>query len=128
MLRLPQLLFIAVVLCLDLVAGCSPPPVEGVYVFRSNDVEERLEIRPKGYFVQTIKMGEHTYAVEGSWWYKDYELIFRSDFLVRFDGSTGRLLAPPLKVSRHPARWEYRRKRITFDVNRGDQYYVEKVQ
>ena len=89
----------APLLCLLVTFGCSPRSIEGTYVFRSNGVDETLELRPGGEFSQRIKMGQDLYTTTGRWSLASRDIKLRDSFLVRFDTFKGLVLKPPLEVS-----------------------------
>lgn len=130
--RLVIILTVTILLVVGLVLAvcCLRPrvPIEGVYVFRSSEMEETLELKPGGEFTQEIKMGDTVYKAIGRWSLKSHALTFRGSFLMRFDGSLGIIRNPPLELSLCPAYWDSWHKRISFSEDYDKEYFVKKAQ
>ena len=105
-----------------------PSPIEGVYAFRSPEVTETLELKSGGAFSQRITMDKEVYEATGHWELKSHALTFRGDFLMRFDGSVGKVRKPPLRLSLCPAYWDPRRSRISFSEDYDSAYFVKRAQ
>jgi hypothetical protein len=119
--------FGACLLCLLAVFGCSPKPIEGVYVFKSKDVEETLDLQPGGEFRQRIKMDDQIFNATGRWSLVARDLKFRGEFLVRFDTSKGKLLKPPEQYSMYSAYWDARNNRISFSADYDAEFFVKRA-
>lgn len=125
---LSSALVLAVGLVLALCCLWRPTPIEGVYVFRSSELAERLELRPGGEFTQRIEIGDNIYNATGRWSLKSHALSFRGKFLMRFDGSVGKIRNPPLELSLCPAYWDSWHNRISFSEDYDKEYFVKKAQ
>jgi hypothetical protein len=102
-------------------------PVEGLYAFRSSELEETLELKTSGDFIQQIKLNGTNYNAAGHWSLDSHSLEFRGSFFIRFDGSTGKTLNPPLEVSLCPAYWDPWHERISFSADYDKEYFVQRV-
>lgn len=129
--RLVTILSTALVLVVGfvIVVYCQwrPTSIEGIYVFHSNEMEETLELKPGGEFTQKIKMGDSNYNATGRWSLKSHALTFRGGFLMRFDGSVGRIRNPPLELSLCSAYWDSWDDRISFSEDYDKEYFVKKT-
>src|SRR5664279_84956 len=117
----------ACLLCLLAAFGCSRRPIEGVYVFRSSEVEETLNLRPGGEFSQRVNMGSDTYSATGRWSLASRDLKLRGRFFVRFDTSTGKLMKPPQEYSLYSGYWDAHDSRISFSADYDAQYFVKRA-
>ena len=117
----------AFLLCLLAAFGCSPRPIEGVYAFRSNEVEETLELRPGGEFRQQVTIDGTIYSATGQWSLASRDLKLRGQFLVRFDTSAGRTLKPPREYSLYSGYWDASHGRISYSAEYDAQYFVKRT-
>lgn len=117
----------AFLVLLLLASGCSEKPVEGLYVFRSNQVNETLDLRPGGEFTQRVEMGGANYSGTGQWSLASRDLKLRGRFFVRFDTRTGKLLQPPQEYSFYSGYWDARNNRISFSPDYDAQFFVKRA-
>ena len=100
-------------------SSCSPPkPAElvGVYTFRSNEVQETLELKVGGKFTQKIDIGGRSFEEVGEWTIqKPRSIVFQDHFLVRYDFTEGEIINPPKRYSYYVGYWYGGVQRIKFD-------------
>ena len=102
-------------LCFD---GCEvpkPSDFEGSYSFRSDEVQETLDLKPNGAFAQKLTIDGNTFTAVGEWVIEKPRGIKLRDFLVRFDTSSGKTIKPPQKYGAYIGYWNPQRRRIVFD-------------
>ena len=105
-------------------SGCGKPAkLEGVYVYDSSQVHERIEIKADGTFVQTIRFSDETNSLTGTWGLSRNEIKFRG-FLARYDLYREKLSHPPKEYSLCSGWWDRRLNRIFFDAENEGKFYV----
>jgi hypothetical protein len=101
-------------------------PIEGVYTFMGNGVEETLQIKPGGVFIQKVKIDNVTFNARGHWSLQNHAVRFEDDFLLRFDTSTGKAWNPPLRLSLGGGYWDSWHDRISLSAIDKD-YFVKRT-
>ena len=103
-----------------LLFGCSqrqPSDFEGQYIYKSDELEEMLELMPNGKFRQSIKLYNNTHDASGTWSLMGNDTILFHDLLVRYNFSTQKDADAPTEFSSIKGFWNSRQKRISFDVD-----------
>jgi hypothetical protein len=123
----PLFTMVSAVVCLSLAPiACRPDhsKAEGVYTFRTDNVQEVLVLERDGRFIQNIKAGTDTFSSSGAWSLDGTSITFHDRFLVRFDTRLGRNIIPPEPYLAYGGFFELAKKRISFDVDGMERYFL----
>lgn len=108
-------------------SGCAKPltpdDLIGTYTFRSDEIQETLQLKSGGVYEQEIRADGKSFNAKGEWSIKEpRHIVFRGAYLVRYSKETFKTIFPPKEYSLFNGYWLSRTRTIWFDEER--KYFV----